>query len=262
MGDLSGLSVFDISDPGIPDKLAVFSRPRGVHGMAAGEGYAFASDRWSLKVYNVTNLPAVKLVHQLRIPGVPRKIVVRENRLYLTADLKGFYIIDISEPNQPRILGTYEMTGFAYGLDVAGDFAFIANSDTGFHIIDIKDPSSPKPVGKLRTDGECYAVAVEEGCAYIADGDGGLKILDVSDPSSIKLIGVLETDGFINDVSIDGKFAYVSDENTGVIKIDISNPKTPRVVAAFKTPGECARVITAGELVIVADSFSLILLKK
>ncbi|MCP4724143.1 MAG: hypothetical protein GY863_03860, partial [bacterium] len=56
-------------------------------------------------------------------------------------------------------------------------------------------------------------------------------------------------------------FAYVTDENFGLKKIDISDPSSMKVVAEFKTSGEPSDVALYGEYVLIADGFSLIILK-
>ena len=261
VGDLSGLQVIDIANASVPKVVASSGRMRGIHGLTAGGGYVYITDRWSLKTYSVGDPSKTNIIHTLRTPGVARTVVARGNLVYMTSDHSGFHVIDVSEPKAPEIVGSYPMPGFAYGLAVSGDYVYVANSDTGFHIIDISYPMSPDLVSSLKTPGMAYGVAVKGTYAYVADGDSGLQIIDISDPKAPKIVGSCPIEGFSNGVALKGKYAYVSDEIRGLKKIDISNPKDPRLVGQFDTPGEAAGVTVCGEYLVLSDSFSLLILR-
>ena len=263
VGELSGLRVLDLSDPVQPRPLAATSIFRGVHGLAAGGGYAYVTDRWSVRVFDVSHPDQPRQVQAVRIPnGVPRMIVVKGSLAYVTADHAGLYIIDISDPKAAAVLGNYPMSRFTYGLAIEGDFAYLANSDTGFHIINVRDPAAPKLENSLRLEGEPYGVAIQGKYAYIASGPAGLVIVDVSNPAAPKVLGSCAVEDFANGVAVDANFAYVTDTNAGLKKIDISNPAAPRLIASFDTPGEATSPVPAGEFVIVPDAFSLLVIKQ
>jgi hypothetical protein len=263
VGELSGLRVVDLSDPLRPGPLAATSIFRGVHGLAADGGYAYVTDRWSVRVFDVSHPAQPRQVQALPIPnGVPRTIVVKDSFAYLTADHAGLYVIDISNPKAAAVLGNYPMSRFTYGLAVAGDFAYLANSDTGFHIISVRDPAAPKLESSLKLEGEPYGVAIQGKYAYVASGPSGLIVVDISNPAAPKVVGSCATEDFANGVAVDANFAYVTDTNAGIKKIDIRNPATPKLVASFDTPGEATCPVLAGEFIIVSDAFSLLVIKK
>ncbi len=263
VGELSGLRVVDLSDPLRPLPLAATSIFRGVHGLAAGGGYAYVTDRWSIRIFDASNPAQPRQVQAVRIPnGVPRAIVVKDSLAYLTADHAGLYVVDISNPKAATVLSNYPMSRFTYGLAVEGDFAYLANSDTGFHIINVRDSAAPKLESSLTLEGEPYGVAIQGKYAYVASGPSGLVVVDISNPAAPKVVGTCATEDFANGVAVDANFAYVTDTNAGLKKIDISHPAAPKLVASFDTPGEATCPIVAGEFVIVPDAFSLLVVKK
>jgi hypothetical protein len=263
VGELSGLRVVDLSDPLRPRPLAATSIFRGVHGLAAGGGYAYVTDRWSVRIFDVSNPSQSRQVQAVRIPnGVPRAIVVKDSLAYLTADHAGLYVVDISNPKAAAVLSNYPMSRFTYGLAVEGDFAYLANSDTGFHIISVRDSAAPKLESSLTLEGEPYGVAIQGKYAYVASGPSGLVVVDISNPAAPKVVGTCATEDFANGVAVDANFAYVTDTNAGLKKIDISHPAAPKLVASFDTPGEATSPVLAGGFVIVPDAFSLLVVKK
>jgi hypothetical protein len=104
-------------------------------------------------------------------------------------------------------------------------------------------------------------VAVRGGLAFVASGADGLIIVDAGRPEAPKILGSVPCDDYASAVVLDGDFAYVADGLAGVKKIDISDPARPRLVSSFDTPGEAQNLCVLGKTILVADTYSLILLK-
>ncbi len=263
VGELSGLRILDIGDPTCPRQLTATNIFRGVHGLDVSGGFAYVTDRWSIRVFDVRNPSDARQVHAIRIPsGVPRTIVVKGSLAYLTADHAGLYIINISDPKTAKILGHYPMPRFTYGMDIAGDFAYLANNDTGFHIVNVGNPATPELHGSIKLDGEPCGVAVQGKYAFVACGPSGLQVVDISDSATPRVVGSCATEDFANGVAVSGNFAYVTDANAGIKKVDISQAASPKVIASFDTPGESTCPVVAGDVLIVPDAFSLLIFRQ
>ena len=46
---------------------------------------------------------------------------------YVTDELSGLQIIDISNPASPTLAGVYNTPGYAVGVAVAGNYAYVAD---------------------------------------------------------------------------------------------------------------------------------------
>jgi hypothetical protein len=262
VGELSGLQVLDIADPSRPRRVGMTDIFRGVQGLAVSGNRAFVTDRWSVRVFDFSNPGRPVQVKSIRLPaGVPRTIVVREGFAYLTADLAGFYVLDLAAPAGAEVAGRFDFPGFAYGLDVQGDYAYLAHSDMGLQVLDLRDPRHPTAAGSLKLAGEPYGVAVRGSYAYVASGPEGLLVVDVSRPDRPALVSTLPVEDFANGVAVAGGTAYVSDGKAGLKKVDIRDPAAPRLEAIFRTPAECQGVVLGGPFVLAPDSDSLFILK-
>ncbi len=91
----------------------------------------------------------------LDIPGRPIGLAVRGGYAYVAANTEGLQIVDVSNPQNSRIVGSF------------GD-----SSATGFAVKDVQ---------------------IRDGKAYIAIGKGGMKIVDVEDPANPVLVSELTT---------------------------------------------------------------------
>ena len=100
---------------------------------------------------------------------------------YVAADNSGLKIIDISNPNSPKLIGGYTTGGSAMGVQVIGNRAYIADYDGGLKIIDVSNPAAPKLIGKYVTENVVFGVYVVGNRAYVSDGN--LHVIDRNRPA-------------------------------------------------------------------------------
>jgi hypothetical protein len=116
------------------------------------------------------------------------------NYAYLACQT-GLLVIDVSEPQHPHRAGRCDTPGYACGVAVTGDYAYVADSDSGLRVIDVSDPESPHEAGYCDTPGFANGVAVAGSYAYLADCGYGLRVVRVSDPQSPYEVGYLALPG-------------------------------------------------------------------
>jgi hypothetical protein len=124
-------------------------------------------------------------------------IVVQGNYAY-TAGRNGMQIVDISEPNEPVIVSRLYLQGLSSGIDVRGDYAYVADRVRGLQIVDITDPRDPQIVGIYNNNNHIRDAAVHYPYCIIIE-DSTMAALDISDPSNP--VEVLEFGyGFIDGI--------------------------------------------------------------
>jgi hypothetical protein len=259
VGELSGVLAVDVLDPARPILVGATNIFRGVQNITVNGNYVYVTDRWSIRVFDVTDPAKPRPGKPLTFAeGIPRTLVVRGSSAYLTADNFGFYTLDLTDPAVPKIAGSFRLPGFTYGLAVSGDSAYLANSDTGLHILDIRKREAPAEIGAIKLAGEPSGVAVRGRYAYVASGPDGLIVVDVGRPDAPRVLGAAASGDYSSAVVLDGDFAYVADGLAGVMKIDVTDPGSPRLVSSYDTPGEAQNLCVLGKTILVADTYSLI----
>jgi hypothetical protein len=262
VGELSGVLAVSAADPARPALVGATNIFRGVQGIAVNGNFVYVTDRWSIRVFDAADPAKMKAVRPLTFQeGIPRTLVVAGKTAYLTADNFGFYALDVGDPSAPKVIGSFKLPGFTYGLAVSGDRVVLANSDSGLHVLDVRKPEAPAEIGAVKIAGEPTGLAVRGGLAYVASGAEGLIIVDIKDPGAAKVLATVASGDFSSAVVLDGPFALVADGLAGVKRIDVSDPRAPRLVAAYDTPGEAQSLALLGLTILVADTYSLILLK-
>ena len=176
------------------------------------------------------------------------------------AFVDGLVVLNISSPASPSLVGQLYLHGSGIGIDVSGNYAYLADGDSGFQIIDVSNPANPTLAGSYDTPSDAYDVFVLGNYAYVADDYSGLQIIDVSNPANPTLAGSYETH-YAWGVFVLGNYAYVADGYTGLQIINVSNPANPTLAGSYDTPGTASDAYVSGEFAYVADGSSLQILR-
>ena len=174
----AGLVVISLDEPLQPKVTAVlgrewFSEPTAV---AAQFRYAFVCDDDCLKVLDITDPARPKPIRKLAVPGA-HSIYLARTYAYVAAKEHGLVIVDIEQPERPRIDQVYTADGcindlhdVKLGITYTSTFAYLADGKNGLRVVQLTGPEtpgndgySPRPTPKLiatkPTKGEALAVA-------------------------------------------------------------------------------------------------------
>lgn len=160
----AGLVVVDINDPLCPQVVKVVGKdvlncPTDVQIQFR---YAFVCDEEGVKVLNVTNLADPFLVATQPLAEAKR-IYVARTYAYVAAGHQGLVILDVLDPEAPRIDQVYTAEGHLcdvhdvkLGITYASEFAYVADGTGGLKIIQLTstetpgyDGFSPRPTPRL-----------------------------------------------------------------------------------------------------------------
>jgi len=222
----------------------------------------------------------------------PKGISVLNNIAYQAIGNLGFWIVDISVPDTPTVIDSFNTPGVAIDLFVKDSLAYIADYDS-LQIINVV--TSPFRVGAVAVPNPCYDVFVVDTFAYVVcqsnfGNDGNLQVVNVSDPTSPQIVASINTiNGDPFDIWITGNYAYIAaadywsvsngrnrqvgglrpdwtlnrraDVEGGLRVVDISDPLNPALIASYDTPGDPRGVFAVDTLVFIADYDSLQILR-
>ena len=179
----------------------------------------------------------------------------------LADDTSGLELINITNPANPSLIGTYDTPGFpsAVVISADGNTAYVTDDMNGLLVVDISIPASPSLAGSFNTSGVAQAVALSQDgtLAFIAVGESGLQVVNVSNPASLSLTGALDTSGFAQGIvlSSDGNTVFIADGDSGLHLINASNPASLSLIGTYNTPGSAFGVAISsdGNTAFVAD---------
>jgi hypothetical protein len=163
-------------------------------------------------------------------------------------------VIDISDPTNPGTPVYRDTTGYALGVYVSGDYAYVADRYSGLAAIDISDPTNPGTPVYEDTTGAAIDVYVSGDHAYVADYTSGLAVIDISEPIDPGTPVYEDTTGYARDVYVSGDYAYVADRSSGLAVIDISDPTNPGTPVYEDTTGGANCIFVSGDYAYLADT--------
>lgn len=161
--------------------LRVSSRDqeRAVRTIAGVETFDFVTDMafsdfgrvgWVLQDDRLSSFSAgLRRIGELRLPAVGRSIRARGGRLVVAAGTNGVYVLDATDPGDPRVVSHYTGLRFSYAADIEGDLLYVAGGPEGVAVVDVGG-----------ADAIVLGVARDARFAtdVVATGDGEVWILD------------------------------------------------------------------------------------
>jgi len=230
MATNNGLLIIDVSDPAVPDLDTTWLDPiyqvnEDVRGVNVIGNYAYTAS-------------AILATDPANDTGYVR-------------------IIDITDPFNATLEGSYAFQGIGQDIYVSGNYAYVADSINGLRIFDISDETNPTLESTLATNDRAIAVFAVGTMVYVADGSAGLTIVDASSPGSPSIVGNVDMPDYARDVCVRGNYAYVADYAHGGLQIaNVATPSAPVIVATRSTLGGAAGVAVDDHYVYFGDKFN------
>lgn len=263
LGSTAGMHFIDVTDPTDPQQLFV------VEGTSMGSnivhrdfkdfnGYLYAvADEGSsatLQIIDIQDLPnsitQVYASNEFVVTSHNLFIDTSQARLYLLGAQGKTKILDISNPADPVLLGSYPNANFympyvhdAYIRDNIGIFNC---GNDGMWVIDFTDPTDPVLLGTMTNyPGSGYNhsgwLSDDGNYFYLLDETHGspVKVVDMSDYSDMEVVATVDAESSPTQIPhnaiIRDNLLYVSYYYDGLQVYDISNPLNPQRVVYYDT---------------------------
>ncbi|MDO8736245.1 MAG: hypothetical protein Q7K29_04085 [Thermoleophilia bacterium] len=189
-------------------------------------------------------------------------VAVNGNHAYLARAPNAIDIINISDPANPFLEGTYIHSGQAFGggIAVSGSFLYSGGGVPGrIHVIDVSNPANPVHLGSRVMPSYVQSIVVRGQYLYVANAYAGIQILDVSNPANPIITGhgdMPSPYGFAVDVALNNNLALVPDHYGHLVAFDVSNPANPAVVSSYDTSNAYS-VATSGNFAYIGIDYGL-----
>jgi hypothetical protein len=210
-----------------------------------------------LHIFDISDINNPQWVNRIDTGYDAVDLAMSGNYLYVV-DFQGyFYIVDVTDPLLPQVVGQVELPqGEAYGCAVDGDYAYVAYWHTLF-VVDIDPPETMSIVQSIEFEGLLRDVATGGGYVYVAyhstSGPAALAILDIDPPNDFQVINTVMTDENKEDPSsIIYEDGYVYMGTTWILggcfkAIDVSPVEDASIVKSVEMNGEINSIAVSGD---------------
>jgi hypothetical protein len=188
-----------VSSPTNPYSLGEFTTSWDIETIFPWKNYLFLGGREGVYVYSVTNPAFPRQVGQFVHARSYDPVVVQEPYAYVTlrdgwfdeGPLSRFEILALNNLSDMTVVKTIGMDG-PYGLDVAGQYAYVCDGTSGMKIFDITNPTNMSDIPqKIIKPFDSYDVIVS-GDLMIGTGNGGVRLYSVTNALAPVLLKMLE----------------------------------------------------------------------
>ena len=240
--------------------------------------YAYLANRdddAQLQIIDISNLNNPILIASFDLPGVSgsgaigQSVFYKDSKVYVgTKKASGpeFHIIDVSNPNSPIALGSFEINGAVNMIDVKNNIAYIAFAGDNYElkILDISNPVDIKELYKYNALGDSedgksvYVVADKLYLGRILGGNHNnhheFHILSISSSTAPQNLGSKDLAADLNDLRIRDNLAFLAtgDANKEFQVWDVSDPSNISFWSSFNFPQGATGIDYESNLIYVA----------
>lgn len=186
-------------------------------------------------------------------PGDPRQAVVLEDRLYLAGGASGFWILDIGQPREPKLLAHVDLPNVE-ALRIRAGLGYLACGRTGLFIVDLADPARPAVLSNFKTPDVVTDIVLAGDLAYLAGGRSGIRVADIADPRAPRFVGAYEAPGFdplALDIDAEAGLLLAATGDAGLEVFELGEDGLPQPIGFYRTPDAATDVaFVAGRAVV------------
>jgi hypothetical protein len=202
------LVTLDISHPEAPLLIGNAELPLELAAVVGNVAYLIGDGQLQLFDISDPAHPVARGSFSGKLGVIADIVQANSDRLYLLDDLAVFKVLDVANPGNPTVLGSYASPPglkFPFRIQVAGDTAYVLSR--GLQVLDITNPISPTVRGYYPSE---YALMLQVAGnhAYLDKNLSALDLLDISNPGLPTLLGSLAI-GPVQAVDEAGSRAYI-----------------------------------------------------
>ncbi len=254
--DSKGLVIVDPQQIKPKQQLQSVAVPGYSHDLTRDGRWLYIVAAAGLSVYD---LEAQKIVAALPIEGVSR-LTHQDKRLYLVGNNKTVFIVDVADPQQPRILHQFQARSSLQNIAVAADTLALSGPG-GVSIYDLSGPEEPTLVDHFPLE-RATDVHIADQLIYVAADQQGMVILELMDQEKLREVGrsvppwPLSEFASAQELVAAGGFVYLANGRSGLSVIDVQDPARPKLVSTLKLPGYALGLGINGQHLAISSRFA------
>ncbi len=183
--------------------------------------------------------------------GPVMDVAATARHLYAVGEGK-LFVLDLAQPNAPRIEGQLAGLGHVRQIAVQRGIAYVTAREDGLFLVDVRSPDQPVLASHYDTIELATGIAVSGNVAAVANRLAGVELIDVSDPRRPRHLSTVRV-GEAQSVAFQGDYLYAGVwHSREVAVIHVQNPRKPAVVARAPLDGYGDGVAVQGNLLVAA----------
>lgn len=255
VGVRGGVRLLDISNPEKPEEIGIWQTNDGI----TLSPYAIVQSGSMLFVAGqflyIIDISNPREPKQIRrYPASGLGVAALGSFVYVADPVQGLLTLDVSDPLNPALRSTYKPAGQCRGVGIKGNHLFVINHEVGVDIMDLADPAEPKWISGIDLPGEAHQIDFWDNAAYVASWIAGLQVLNIQNLANPTLMGSCKTAMFARDVGAFANKTFLADGIGGLVVFDRTNPFNLRKIGTFPVSQEASKVAVNGGVAVLAEN--------
>jgi hypothetical protein len=256
-GGINGLIISELHDPYNPVFIDSLFLGNWIQAKAVwlSDTILFVSGLRTLFEINIADPANPEVIYTFNMLNSYR-VTFRDNFMYnLSTD--SLTIFDISNRTYFLKISSYPVHGNYRKLCIFDRYIYAIN-DTSLKIINIHDPTIPFLAGEMQLPAIIDNLYIQNSLLFLVSDTS--FIYDLTNPTIPQLLSSFGPI-FSNYLSFNGNYVFGLANNGFVGIFNISNPSQPTFITSYDTPGHPCDIGFSNNNIIVADEYSLLILR-
>lgn len=251
-GNSDGASVYDISTPLSPEKIADIKISDVQALSITDENCCILSKKSGLVIYDITTPESPQKVSQFSLRD-PESIVINDAYAYIADGRAGLKVLNISNPAKPYVFDSFD-TGTAVSVDRFGDNVIIAEK-SGLSAVRTFLKGVSFVINYLKLDDKINSISIFKNWAMISGRENGLRVMDISSPAAPAEVTSEKSPSYSGPSLVSGNLLYLAVEPELVSVFDLSaftgDRFSEKPLASYELQSTVKSITTAGNLVCI-----------
>ncbi len=246
-----GLKIVELTDPfigRIVNEIRSIPGQQGVLCVKILNQFAFVGSDTGL---TVTNIITGEIQRHIRTRQPVWSIELIKNHAYLCT--KSLIVVDISIPEQSRIVAQRTLPGTAYRISYDESHAYVAALEGGVQIFDITEPNQPRHISSFLTDGSATNVVINSHRLFVLDNRHGVIQIDTHNPEQLTIVSEYGDTQLPIAAAISDNHLYLLDIDT----LQIIDTRTMTRLSRYSQFHSPTDIVATGSALYVTDKHQL-----
>jgi parallel beta-helix repeat protein len=256
---IKGLTIIDLSNIAFPLFYDFPENNTVSISILGNTAYTIDKNR-ELVIYDVTNPANLVEIGRLGL-NFGYKLFVSGDYAYITGDqLKGMGIVDISNPQNPNIVKSFDQGKSYKQVFVHGDRAFLNDlRSSTIVIVDVSDANNPTKLGEFESRIQDSKICNKDASQTLClagnsdEFDVPFQIVDFNDPADPVVLQEYNSPSTIRYTATSGNILYASSDKAGLYRYKLSDSGLPEPEGRYPNWSGAQRIHAQGDIVYFLD---------
>ncbi len=237
--------VYDLSNPLQPELISSIDLYGHITILDVSNGIVFLNKiSYGLILIDARNPLQLEVIYNLDLNESVKDVAIQDDLVCLV-DPDSLYMIDISELDEPEMLGSIELN--CRSISILDNRLYICRYD-GIAVMDITDPSTPETISTFEMENGCDRMIILDGYGYVESYGVGFGVVNLHNGNSISWVGGYHEKGKLVCFDTHDDYIYCVDDNLGLVVMRVNDVNNIELVSSNAA-------YTEGIMMTIADNY-------